>query len=75
MTICRFGVFNRRPGLSDEAFRSHWINVHGALAKKLPGLGTTARTTSSSASTKRPMRRCRQSTASRSCRSRAWHTW
>ena len=40
MTIYRCGVFNRRPGLSDQAFRSHWIDVHGALAKKLPGLGT-----------------------------------
>ena len=40
MTIYRCGVFDRRPGLSDEQFRQHWINVHGALAKKLPGLGT-----------------------------------
>ncbi len=40
MTIYRCGVFNRRPGISDAAFRSHWINVHGVLASKLPGLGT-----------------------------------
>lgn len=40
MTIYRCGVFSRRPGLSDQQFRDHWINVHGALAKKLPGLGT-----------------------------------
>jgi uncharacterized protein (TIGR02118 family) len=40
MTIYRSGVFSRREGLSPEQFRSHWINVHGALAAKLPGLGT-----------------------------------
>ena len=40
MTIYRCGVFDRRPGLTDEQFRHHWIHVHGALAKKLPGLGT-----------------------------------
>ncbi len=40
MTIYRCGVFDRRPGLSDADFRAHWINVHGVLAKKLPGLGT-----------------------------------
>lgn len=40
MTIYRCGLFNRRPGLSDEQFRHHWTTVHGALAKKLPGLGS-----------------------------------
>ena len=40
MTIYRCGVFNRRPGLSDAQFRSHWIHVHGPLAKRLPGLGS-----------------------------------
>lgn len=40
MTIYRCGLFNRRAGLTDEAFRQHWIHVHGPLAKKLPGLGT-----------------------------------
>lgn len=40
MTIYRCGVFDRRPGLTDEQFRQHWLNVHGPLAKKLPGLGT-----------------------------------
>lgn len=38
--IYRCGVFNRRAGLSEAAFRDHWLNVHGPLAKKLPGLGT-----------------------------------
>jgi len=40
VTIYRCGLFNRRPGISEEAFRTHWINVHGPLARKLPGLGT-----------------------------------
>lgn len=40
MTIYRCGLFNRRPGLSDAQFRQHWINVHGPLASKLPGLGS-----------------------------------
>lgn len=38
--IYRCGLFNRRPGLSDAQFRDHWLNVHGPLAAKLPGLGT-----------------------------------
>jgi uncharacterized protein (TIGR02118 family) len=40
VTIYRSGVFNRREGITPEQFTAHWINVHGALAKKLPGLGT-----------------------------------
>ena len=40
MTIYRCGVFDRRRGLTDAEFRRHWADVHGALAKKLPGLGT-----------------------------------
>jgi len=40
MTIYRCGLFNRRSGLTHEQFRNHWINVHGPLAKHLPGLGT-----------------------------------
>jgi uncharacterized protein (TIGR02118 family) len=38
--IYRCGLFNRRPSLSDAQFRDHWLNVHGPLAAKLPGLGT-----------------------------------
>jgi uncharacterized protein (TIGR02118 family) len=38
--IYRAGVFNRRPGLGDAEFRAHWLNVHGPLAAKLPGLGS-----------------------------------
>lgn len=38
--IYRCGLFNRRPGLDAEAFRNHWLKVHGPLAAKLPGLGT-----------------------------------
>ena len=38
--IYRAGVFNRRAGLDEAAFREHWVKVHGALAAKLPGLGT-----------------------------------
>lgn len=38
--IYRCGLFNRRAGLDDDAFRAHWLNVHGPLAAKLPGLGT-----------------------------------
>jgi uncharacterized protein (TIGR02118 family) len=38
--IYRSGVFNRKPGLDEAAFRHHWQFVHGPLAAKLPGLGT-----------------------------------
>lgn len=38
--IYRSGVFSRRPGLDEAAFRNHWRKVHGPLAAKLPGLGT-----------------------------------
>lgn len=40
MTIYRCALFSRREGMSEQAFREHWITVHGALATKLPGLGT-----------------------------------
>lgn len=40
MTIYRSGVFNRREGISPAQFREHWIHIHGALAARLPGLGT-----------------------------------
>jgi uncharacterized protein (TIGR02118 family) len=31
-------VIYRRPGLTDEDFRRHLRDVHGSLAKNLPGL-------------------------------------
>ncbi|MDA7419196.1 EthD family reductase [Xenophilus arseniciresistens] len=40
MTIYRSALINRRPGLDRAAFRTHWIDVHGALAARLPGLGS-----------------------------------
>jgi uncharacterized protein (TIGR02118 family) len=38
--IFRSGVFSKRSGLSAEHFTKHWTEVHGALAKQLPGLHT-----------------------------------
>lgn len=38
--IYRCAIFNRRAGFDNAAFRNHWIEVHGVLAAKLPGLGT-----------------------------------
>lgn len=40
MTIYRSALISRREGLSEAQFRDHWIRVHGALAARLPGLGT-----------------------------------
>lgn len=40
MPIYRSALINRRPGLTDAEFRDHWIHTHGALASKLPGVGT-----------------------------------
>lgn len=40
MTIFRSALISRRPDLSEEAFRKHWIEVHGPLASDLPGVGT-----------------------------------
>ncbi|WP_187625946.1 EthD family reductase [Pseudomonas congelans] len=36
--IYRSAVFSRKEGLSSEEFRTHWINVHGTLAKHMPHL-------------------------------------
>lgn len=36
--ISRFGLVKRKSGVSDEAFLTHWRDVHGPLAAKLPGL-------------------------------------
>jgi uncharacterized protein (TIGR02118 family) len=36
--IFRSGIFSRRDGLSSADFTAHWVNVHGGLARHLPGL-------------------------------------
>ncbi|WP_114947682.1 EthD domain-containing protein [Microvirga calopogonii] len=36
--IVRMGLLTRKPGSSIEDFRSHWRDVHGPLAARLPGL-------------------------------------
>ena len=40
MTIYRSALISRRPDLTSEQFRRHWIDVHGSLASKLPGVGS-----------------------------------
>ena len=40
MTVYRCALFNRRPDVSPEAFRRHWLDVHAPLAARLPGLGS-----------------------------------
>jgi uncharacterized protein (TIGR02118 family) len=40
MTIYRSALINRRSGLGEAEFRDHWIRIHGALASRLPGVGT-----------------------------------
>ena len=36
--ITRMGILTRRPDLTPEHFRRHWLEVHGPLAARLPGL-------------------------------------
>jgi uncharacterized protein (TIGR02118 family) len=36
--IVRMGLLQKQSGLETTDFRSHWRNVHGPLAAKLPGL-------------------------------------
>jgi uncharacterized protein (TIGR02118 family) len=36
--IVRSGLIRKKPDWSTEAFRRHWLEVHGPLAAKLPGL-------------------------------------
>ena len=36
--ITRMGILTRRPDLTPEQFRRHWLEVHGPLAARLPGL-------------------------------------
>lgn len=39
MAIYRSGIIGRRADITPEQFRRHWIEIHGSLAAKLPGLG------------------------------------
>lgn len=36
--IARFGLVQKVPKLSQDAFSTHWRDVHGPLAAKMPGL-------------------------------------
>lgn len=36
--IVRMGLLTRRPDLTPERFRRHWLTVHGPLAARMPGL-------------------------------------
>ncbi len=36
--IVRMGLLTRKPGTSTAEFRSHWRDIHGPLAARLPGL-------------------------------------
>jgi len=38
VTVYRCALFNRRAGIDEAQFRRHWIEVHGPLAARLPGL-------------------------------------
>lgn len=40
MTIYRSALISRRDGVTKEQFRDHWIQVHGMLSSKMPGVGT-----------------------------------
>jgi len=40
VTVYRCALFNRRAGIDEAQFRRHWIEVHGPLAARLPGLGS-----------------------------------
>ena len=36
--VKRLGILRKKEGVSHEAFRDHWLNVHAALCTKLPKL-------------------------------------
>lgn len=36
--IVRIGILRKKEVLTTEAFRKHWIEVHGPMAAKIPGL-------------------------------------
>jgi len=40
VTVYRCALFNRRADVTPAQFERHWIDVHGPLAARLPGLGT-----------------------------------
>ena len=40
MTIYRCALFSRRSDVTLAQFERHWLDVHGPLAVRLPGLGT-----------------------------------
>jgi len=40
VTIYRCALFSRRADVTPAQFERHWLDVHGPLAARLPGLGT-----------------------------------
>ena len=34
----RIGIIRRAEGMTAEALREHWLNVHGPIALRIPGL-------------------------------------
>jgi uncharacterized protein (TIGR02118 family) len=36
--IIRTGLIRNRDGVGEEAFAGHWLNVHGPLARQVPGM-------------------------------------
>lgn len=36
--IKRISILTRKPEFTPEAFRKHWLEIHGPLAQKVPGI-------------------------------------
>lgn len=36
--IKRVSILTRKPSYTTEAFAKHWLDVHGPLARKVPGI-------------------------------------
>ncbi|NKB56640.1 MAG: EthD family reductase [Alphaproteobacteria bacterium] len=36
--IKRISILTRKPEFTPEAFRKHWLEIHGPLARKVPGI-------------------------------------
>jgi uncharacterized protein (TIGR02118 family) len=36
--VKRLGILRKKEGMSYEAFRNHWLNVHGPVCARLPNL-------------------------------------
>ena len=36
--IKSLSLLTRKPGMTHEQFVKHWLEVHGPLARKVPGL-------------------------------------